>query len=156
MENYFVYKFSIGKILVAEEKGYITKITFSETKISLNSILRETPLIKKAKEELEEYFVGKRKKFSIPIKPQGTKFQERVWQAIMKIPYGKTCSYKDIAIKIGNSKAARAIGGANNKNPIAIIIPCHRVIGTNGTLTGYAGGLKLKKKLLFIEEKNFN
>jgi len=111
-------------------------------------------LTDKAAGQLGEYFAGKRKIFDIPINPQGTKFQLCVWNALNDIPYGETRSYKDIATATGNPKACRAVGLANNKNPIWIIIPCHRVIGANGTLTGYGGGLEIKQKLLDLEKIN--
>ena len=103
--------------------------------------------------QLSEYFTGKRKKFDVPLNPQGTEFQCSVWKALQAIPYGKTRSYKQIAKAIGNPKACRAVGMANNKNPIWILIPCHRVIGTDGSLTGYGGGIEMKKRLLSIEKK---
>ena len=101
--------------------------------------------------ELDEYFSGKRKTFDLPLKLNGTEFQKKIWQELIKIPYGKTISYKELARKAGNEKACRAAGMANNKNKIMIVIPCHRVIGSNGKLTGYAGGLKIKAALLRIE-----
>lgn len=110
--------------------------------------------VKKIKSQLDEYFAGKRTVFSIDYMLKGTDFQLKVWDALSKIPYGETRSYKEVATKVGNPKAARAIGMANNKNPISIIIPCHRVIGSNKKLTGYAGGLDMKKGLLELEQKN--
>ena len=104
--------------------------------------------------ELEEYVQGKRKAFTVPCVPKGTDFQKRVWEALIQIPYGETRTYKEIAAAAGNPKASRAVGMANNRNPIPIIIPCHRVIGTNGILTGYAGGLKVKEYLLKLEREN--
>jgi methylated-DNA-[protein]-cysteine S-methyltransferase len=109
------------------------------------------PLLLQTKMELDEYFAGKRKKFSIPIDPSGTDFQQKVWRALRQIPYGETRSYGEQARMIGLPKASRAVGSANGKNPISIIVPCHRVIGTNGTLTGFGGGLKTKQALLAIE-----
>ena len=94
---------------------------------------------------------GKRKSFDLPLKPEGTEFQKKVWNALLDIPYGETRSYKDIAVAIGNPKACRAVGMANNRNPISIIIPCHRVIGANGSLVGYGGGLPIKIELLNLE-----
>ena len=111
-------------------------------------------MIKKAYTQLEEYLSGKRTEFDIEIEKIGTEFQKKVWKELLNIPYGETRSYKDIAIAIGNEKACRAVGNANNKNPIAIIVPCHRVIGSNGSMTGYAGGLDIKEKLLKIEKDN--
>ncbi len=104
------------------------------------------------KQQLMEYLDGKRQDFSVKLAPVGTEFQRKVWQQLTKIPYGQTASYKDIAIKTGNPKASRAVGMANNKNPIPVIIPCHRVIGANGKLTGYAYGLAIKERLLNIEQ----
>lgn len=112
----------------------------SESKILLETIL-----------QVEEYLKGERRKFSIPLDLQGTEFQKRVWQELLRIPYGKTRSYKEIAELIQNQKAVRAVGTANGRNPISLIVPCHRVIGSNGTLTGYAGGLSIKEKLLKLE-----
>lgn len=120
----------------------------------LITLKKETPLIKKTYSQLKEYFAGNRKSFDIPISANGTEFQIKVWKELQKIPYGKTATYKEIAENIGNKNASRAVGMANNKNPIAIIIPCHRVIGTKGDLTGYAGGIKLKKYLLDLEKQN--
>lgn len=112
----------------------------------------ETPLIRKAREQLDEYFEGNRQTFDLPISLEGTVFQQQVWNALMEIPYGETRSYKDIAVAIGNPKAVRAVGMANNKNKIPVIIPCHRVIGSNGSLVGYAGGLDVKAQLLALEK----
>lgn len=102
--------------------------------------------------QLEEYFNGKRKSFSVPLKPKGTDFQEKVWKELLKIPCGEVKTYGEIAKALGNPKSARAVGLACNKNPIIILIPCHRVVGKNGNLTGYACGLDMKKKLLSIEK----
>lgn len=110
--------------------------------------------LKNCLRQLDEYFAGRRKNFELPLKPEGTWFQKKVWNQLLKIPYGKTMSYGEIAARTGNSKASRAVGNANNKNKIAVIIPCHRVIGSKGDLTGYAGGLK-KKKWLLEHEKGF-
>lgn len=146
----------IGKLLICEEDEHITKILFfhSEDDYDLKKYERKrTPLIDKCIFQLEEYFNGKRKEFDLPLKPSGTAFQLKDWAALQKIPYGKTCSYKDIAIAIGNEKACRAVGMANHNNPISIVIPCHRVIGANGSLTGYGGGLHIKKYLLELEQK---
>jgi methylated-DNA-[protein]-cysteine S-methyltransferase len=112
-------------------------------------------LIKKTANQLDEYFSKKRKKFDIPIELDGTDFQKKVWEALQNIPYGETRSYGEIASVTGNSKASRAVGMANNRNPIAIIVPCHRVIGHDGSLTGYAGGLELKQALLDLEASRY-
>lgn len=102
-------------------------------------------------DQISEYFAGKRNSFDLKVDLHGTPFQKRVWLSLMKIPYGQTRSYKDIALEIGIPKAVRAIGGANNRNPVPILVPCHRVIGTNGALVGYGGGLEIKQALLNIE-----
>lgn len=114
---------------------------------------RRAPL-RECIQQLKEYFSGKRKKFDLPIEMTGTDFQKSVWKALQKIPYGKTMSYKGIAEKIGNPKAMRAVGNANNKNKLPLIIPCHRVIGANGKLVGFACGLDKKEWLLQLEQKN--
>lgn len=153
MNNAFYYETDIGKIGIAEDGEAITHIFFKEITLE-DIIISETSLLRKAYEEIQEYFLGKRKNFDLPLKPQGTEFQQRVWKVLQEIPYGSTCSYKDIAKQIGNIKASRAVGMANNKNPIPIIIPCHRVVGADGKLVGYAGGLDVKKRLLDIEKEN--
>ncbi|MTV49985.1 methylated-DNA--[protein]-cysteine S-methyltransferase [Heliobacillus mobilis] len=105
------------------------------------------------RQQLDEYFRGTRRDFNVKLNPQGTQFQKQVWRKLPDIPFGQTASYKDIAEAVGNSKAVRAVGGANSQNPISIIVPCHRVIGSNGKLTGYAGGLWRKEWLLAHEQK---
>lgn len=115
----------------------------------------ESKIIKSAKEQLKEYFNGTRKEFKLPVKPEGTEFQKRVWEALQTIPYGETCSYGDIAKKIGNPKAFRAVGSANNKNHIMILIPCHRVVGADGSLVGFGAGIDVKKYLLELEARDF-
>jgi len=112
----------------------------------------EHPILKAAKTQLEEYFVGQRTGFDVPLDFAGTPFQKSVWQALLRIPYGETRTYRDIALEIGNPKAVRAVGAANGRNPISIIAPCHRVIGMNGALVGFAGGLARKEILLKIEQ----
>lgn len=108
-------------------------------------------LLQQAAEQLQQYFAGKRRDFSVPLAPVGTKFQQRVWSQLLQIPYGEACSYGELAQRIQQPKAARAVGSANGANHIAIIIPCHRVIGKNGALTGYAWGLTMKQQLLALE-----
>ena len=115
--------------------------------------LPSTPLLRQAAAELREYFEGERKIFTIPLAPKGTPFQQRVWAALREIPYGATRSYKELAIAVGNEKACRAVGMANNRNPLPIFIPCHRVVGSDGKLVGYAGGLDAKKHLLELEKE---
>ncbi len=147
MKYFYDFETPLGKLYIGADDEFITNIGFS--KISAEK--RETLLIKEAFRQLNEYFNGKRRDFDLPIKTEGTDFQKLVWRELKKIPYGKTASYLDIATAIQNPKACRAVGMANNKNKICIVIPCHRVIGKNGTLTGYAGGLGIKEKLLKIE-----
>ena len=153
MESVFFYDSAIGKIGIAEDGSAVTNIFF-ESEEEVNFEIKETPLIKEAHKQFEEYINGKRKFFDLPICPSGTEFQQKVWNALKDIPYGETRSYKDIALAIGNEKACRAVGMANNKNPISIIIPCHRVIGKNGKLVGYGGGLPIKEYLLKLEKEN--
>lgn len=112
----------------------------------------ESPLLVQVRSQLTEYFRGERQRFDVPLAPHGTLFQREVWAALEKIPYGQTRSYGEVASMVGRPKASRAIGGANHVNPIAIIIPCHRVIGANGSLTGYGGGLAIKAWLLALEQ----
>lgn len=135
--------------LVADEEG-LKEIRFG-WEIKEGEKEENHPLLQFAKKELEEYFQGKRKDFSVPLKPDGTVFQKKVWKALTEIPYGETRTYGEIAAAVGNEKASRAVGMANHCNPIPIIIPCHRVIGKNGKLTGYAGGLEKKTVLLELE-----
>ena len=142
------YQTKIGRIKIAQEGDAIVEINVTDSEKESE---KETPLIKKTIKEIEEYFEGKRKFFDIPISIKGTEFQEKVWEALLRIPYGETKSYEDIAKMIGCPKGARAVGMANHNNKIIIIIPCHRVIGKNGKLVGYAGGLPVKEKLLQIE-----
>ena len=123
-------------------------------KKSSNYIIKETTLIKKATSQLFEYLNGKRRDFNLPLLKEGTDFQISVWNELLKIPYGETRSYKDIAIAINNEKAVRAVGMANNRNKIPIFIPCHRVIGSNKKLVGYGGGLEIKEFLLNLEKRN--
>jgi len=110
-----------------------------------------TGILAQAVKELEEYFAGQRKDFTVPLEAQGTDFQKRVWSELKKIPYGKTASYQDVARRIRNEKACRAVGTANGRNPLSIIVPCHRVIAADGTLGGYGGGLPIKTRLLELE-----
>jgi len=131
------------------------KITGDEQGIASISILEEGTISKKipkdlkeATNQLQDYFNGKRTSFDFKLNPQGTEFQQKVWQALLEIPFGKTVSYMDITKKLGDVKAIRAVASANGKNPLWIVVPCHRVIGTDGSLTGYAGGLWRKKWLL--------
>ncbi|MHC1684035.1 MAG: methylated-DNA--[protein]-cysteine S-methyltransferase [Clostridiaceae bacterium] len=147
---YGYYNSPIGVLEIICSEDSLQEISFvNEEKQIENTNL----IVKKVVNQLEEYFQGKRKEFDIKMELQGTDFQKQVWNQLIKIPHGKTASYKDVAIKINNEKAVRAVGNANNKNKIPIIIPCHRVIGANGKLVGYDGGLD-KKQWLLNHEKN--
>jgi methylated-DNA-[protein]-cysteine S-methyltransferase len=130
----------------ASERG-ITHVIFTESAYE-EGMVRSNKIVKNCKQQLEEYFEGKRSTFNFPLAQQGTVFQQAVWACLLNIPFGQVASYQDIANGINNSKAVRAVGAANGKNPIAIIVPCHRIIGSNGSLTGYAGGLERKSWLL--------
>jgi methylated-DNA-[protein]-cysteine S-methyltransferase len=158
MKNIYYYNYKIcnlSKLLklgIAEEDGAICRVCFGAEKKLDEFNEKETPLIKKTANQLDEYFSKKLKKFDIPIELDGTDFQKKVWNALQNIPYGETCSYGEIAAGTGNPKASRAVGMANNRNPVPIIVPCHRVIGHDGNLTGYAGGLDLKQALLELEK----
>lgn len=151
MINYYFYETIIGYLTISADEQGITDVSFGKRN-PVHAVCEETPVIKQAVNELQEYFEGRRREFTVPLHPQGTDFQLRVWQVLRTIPYGKTWSYKQVATAAGNPNASRAVGMANNRNPIAIIIPCHRVIGANGRLVGYAGGLDVKEKLLEIEQ----
>ena len=150
MKKIYYYDTYAGKIGIAEESGAITDIVFK----TIDCPVEETELIRETKRQLDEYFAGKRKDFDVPTRLNGTEFQKRVWLALRDIPYGKTASYKDIAAAVGCPKGYRAVGMANNRNPISIIYPCHRVVGSDGSLTGYGGGLDVKAKLLELERRN--
>lgn len=155
MYNTFFYETPIGKLKIVEDGESIVEVCFEQEEIKYENIeILETDLLKNAGKQLNEYFNGERKEFNLPLNPKGTEFQKKVWNALLNIPYGKTASYKDIATMIGNDKASRAVGMANNRNPIPILIPCHRVIGSNGKLVGYGGGIDTKIKLLDLENKN--
>ena len=140
----------LGKIGIIEENNYIVKISIGEEK-EQGIEQKDTPLLLNATTQIKEYLENKRKNFELPLNPKGTEFMKKVWNELLKIPYGQTRTYKQIAEAIGNKKAARAVGMANNKNPMPIIIPCHRVVGANGSLVGYALGLDMKKYLLKLE-----
>ncbi len=148
----FYYESEIGRLAIREKEGKITNVYFPYEKPIKDEPVVETPLLREASAQLGAYFAGRLKEFSLPLGPEGTEFMKQVWQALCGIPYGKTATYGEIAGKVGRPKAARAVGLANNRNPIPIMIPCHRVIGANGSLIGYAGGLDLKKKLLDLEK----
>lgn len=155
MKNYFFYDTPIGRVAIAEEEGKLVEFHFERKAGALGGVnVRETPVHQEAHRQLLEYFRGVRKKFELPLSPQGTAFQMKVWQALTEIPYGETRTYGQIAALTGNPKASRAVGLANNRNPIALFIPCHRVIGSDGKLVGFGGGLDIKEYLLRLEREN--
>jgi methylated-DNA-[protein]-cysteine S-methyltransferase len=151
MKNIFFYQTDIGEIGIAENGTEITNLYFSGKVPPQDATIKETALLKEAGAQLKEYLGGKRKFFKLPLAPEGTRFQQDVWTALQEIPYGETRSYGQIAKSIGRPKASRAVGMANNKNPILVFVPCHRVVGVNGKLVGYAGGLEIKEHLLNLE-----
>ena len=141
----------IGKIYIAEENNKIIEINLDSKKN--NYEIKNTKVLNLAEKQLLEYFEGKRKKFDLPLKLKGTPFQEKVWNELLKIPYGETRTYGEIAKNIEKPKAARAVGMANHNNPISIVVPCHRVIGVNNRLVGYGLGLDKKQYLLELEKR---
>ena len=143
MSETAVFRTPLGNMRLVMAGGAVTELGFTEE--------QENGVENEGVRQVLEYFAGTRREFSLPLSPRGTPFQLRVWRALTEIPYGETRTYGDIARAIGAPGAARAVGGANNKNPIAIIVPCHRVVGANGALTGYAGGLDKKDFLLELE-----
>jgi len=151
MPNAWVYHTPIGALMLAEEGGALTRLLFDGC--TMPGELRETPVLALAGAQLQEYFAGKRKEFTIPLALRGTPFQLEAWAALQAVPYGETRCYKDIATQILRPLASRAVGMANNRNPIPVIVPCHRIIGASGALIGYAGGLEVKKQLLELEKR---
>lgn len=149
MKNKYHYKIPIGTVCIEENGNAVTGLYFHEKG---DPEEKETPLLKEAHKQLTEYFEKRRRYFELPLEPQGTEFQKKVWKALQTIPYGETRSYGEIAAQLGNPKACRAVGGANNKNPIMIFIPCHRVIGADGSLVGFGGGLPAKEYMLALEK----
>ncbi|MEG1790175.1 MAG: methylated-DNA--[protein]-cysteine S-methyltransferase [Oscillospiraceae bacterium] len=150
MKNTLTVDSPLGKLCISATDGAVTGLSFGGG----GEDDFPCPLLERAALELREYFAGERSEFDLPLAPEGTDFQKKVWLALCGIPFGETRSYGEIAAAVGNPRASRAVGGANNKNPIAILIPCHRVIGADGTLVGYGGGLPIKRALLALEQTN--
>ena len=150
--NGFLYQSIIGSLAIYEENGSIVRIEQTD-KLCKESIFQETPIICQTMTELDEYFQGKRTVFSIPIKHHRQGFQAKVLEELQKIPYGTTLSYQQAAENIGHPRAYRAVGGACHHNPLPILIPCHRVIASNGSLTGFGWGVETKQNLLLLEKK---
>lgn len=151
---YTVVNSPIGRLLLTGNEESLTGLNFQDGSHPVtpnNEWIEDDAPFSKVIRQLEAYFAGDLKQFNLPLAPVGTNFQRAVWEALRSIPYGETISYGELAERIENPKAVRAVGGANGKNPIAIIIPCHRVIGSDGTLTGFGGGLPIKEALLTLE-----
>ena len=155
--NYCYVESPIGKLLIAGDQESVRQINFAKngkpSKPEPEWQESSRGPVAQAARQLREYFAGSRTDFDLPLSPQGTEFQRQVWRRLQEIPYGETISYGQLANQIGNPKASRAVGLANGSNPIPIVIPCHRVIGSNGKLTGYGGGLPIKEKLLALERR---
>lgn len=157
MIHYRYMNSPVGELLLAGDKTGLKLIKFPKSKRTygpLSGWEERSKSLKDAVEQLDAYFAGKLKEFDLKLSPNGTPFQRNVWDALLDIPYGETVSYGDVARQIENPKASRPVGGAVGRNPLAIIIPCHRVIGTDGSLTGFGGGLETKKILLALEQNN--
>ena len=150
--NLYSFDTPLGRMALAEEGGAIRQLYLPGSPLPLMDC-SPTGLLKRGQEQILEYLAGQRQVFDLPLAPQGTPFQQKVWEALKDIPYGQTRSYRDIAQAVGCPRGFRAVGMANHRNPIPILIPCHRVVGANGALTGYAGGLALKQALLALEER---
>ncbi len=150
MQYQISFNSPLGFLALKSDGQSITSVSFSE-----NELQEQNPcdILVQCQAQLESYFAGKLLTFDLPLSPEGTEFQQKVWAELLKIPYGETITYMDLAIRLGDAKAIRAAGTANGRNPIAILIPCHRVIGAGNKLTGYAGGIWRKKILLELEMK---
>ncbi len=149
-----LYISPVGRLLLEVEDGFVVRLDFADGIEAEGKNGNESALMTQVVMQLDEYFRGARKNFNLPLNPAGTGFQRKVWDVLLTIPYGETRAYREIAEAAGCPKGFRAVGMANNKNPIAIIIPCHRVVGSNGKLVGYAGGLDRKEALLALERAN--
>lgn len=151
MIKYMRMESIIGPLVLGEENGALVLLGFGEKDVPKAGLEEVTAVLAEARAQLEAYFSGERAQFDLPLAPRGTDFQKTVWEELKRIPFGETRSYGQVAALLGKPGAARAIGMANNRNPIAVIIPCHRVIGADGSLVGYDGGLDIKVKLLELE-----
>lgn len=149
MERYRVAETGLGPMTVVWDGEFVTGLLYGAWP---RGEAGEAPLAQEVLRQLEEYLDGARREFSLPLRPAGTPFQRAVWQALGTIPYGQTRTYGEVAAQVGRPKACRAVGMANNRNPLSILVPCHRVVGKNGALTGYAGGLDVKARLLKLEQ----
>jgi methylated-DNA-[protein]-cysteine S-methyltransferase len=141
----------LGRLLLVGDGPFLTGLYTAEHKRIAGPVAawqHSDDAFAAAVEQLEDYFAGRRQAFDLPLRPKGTPFQQRVWQELMQIPFGRTITYAELAERVGNPAASRAVGNANGRNPISIIVPCHRVIGADGKLTGYAGGVEMKRRLV--------
>ncbi len=154
--THFLYRVpsELGHFSLVASETALTHFFFDGEAPRFDTTLHETPLLREAATQLRQYLSGDRQQFALPLDPVGSEFFRRAWQALVAIPYGETRSYQQLAVAIGNAKACRAVGLANNRNPLPIFIPCHRVIGANQKLTGYRGGLPLKQTLLELEQRH--
>lgn len=146
----------VGRLLLGGGDDYLSLVWFQSGKRPMTpdpAWRQDAAPFRRAIEEFKEYFAGRLQSFTTALRPEGTAFQKRVWEELQRIPYGETISYGQLAERIGNPKASRAVGLANGSNPISIVVPCHRVIGASGKLTGYGGGLTIKEKLLALERR---
>ena len=159
MTVYQIYPSAFGDIAIAADEGGLVALQFirpqQPPRVGEDWLRQASGVTDMAAEQLAEYFAGARRDFDLPLNPQGTEFQRSVWEVLQRIPYGETCSYRAQADALGKPSAIRAVARANGANPIAVVVPCHRVIGADGTLTGYAGGLDLKARLLTLEGASF-
>ncbi len=155
-EHHFSMKTPFGILYLSASDRGLTRVGFRAPKGKISRTLEPSPpaagILRECVKQLREYFDGRRRNFELPVDVQGTQFQKRVWNELGRIPFGQTISYGELARRVKNIKASRAVGSANGKNPIGIIVPCHRVIAGDGTIGGYAGGIRLKQKLLSLEQ----
>jgi len=152
MNEVLCFKCPLGYIKICGKDDYLTEIKITDEEVPTTDGVTEE--MKKCQRQLEEYFEGKRKEFDLNLRFEGTPFRKKIWKILLTVPYGKTATYKDIAIAAESPKAVRAVGGANHHNPFWIVVPCHRIIGSDGSLTGYGGGLWRKERLLALEKEN--
>jgi methylated-DNA-[protein]-cysteine S-methyltransferase len=143
----------VGELLLTSDGAALTRLLFAPFAVDPSWSEQPCKVLEQATTQLSDYFAGKRTDFDLPLEPAGTPFQQTVWRALREIPYAETINYGQLATRVGNPNAARAVGLANGRNPISIVVPCHRVIGANGSLTGYGGGLDRKRTLLDLERR---
>lgn len=152
-ERQMKFKTNLGYIFICATTEFVTRVSWQKADVKMAIDKKEKKLIEMASKQIFEYLDGKRKKFNLPLFYQGTFFQEEVWKNLLKVPYGQTRSYSDLAIEIKKPLAVRAVGTANGQNPLCLLIPCHRIISKSGRISGYVGGKKRKEKLLELEQR---